>query len=95
MVHILHIVERGSDIERAEEEIEKVVKKTGYKNIVTLVTFDPDVDEAIDHYISVSHADLITMFTHEPSFFDKVFDKSVTRKMAFHSKIPLLAFKQD
>ena len=93
IVHILHIVESGSDIEAAELEIETVIKKSGYKNIVTLVTFDPDIDGAIDQYISVSKADLLTMFTHEPSFFEKVFDRSVTRKMAFQSKIPLLAFK--
>jgi nucleotide-binding universal stress UspA family protein len=93
IVHILHIVEDGSLIESVEQEINRVVKKTGYKNIVILVTFDPDIDGAIDQYISVTKADLLTMFTHELSFFEKVFDKSVTRKMAFQSKIPLLAFK--
>lgn len=92
-VHILHIVEDAAEIERVEEEIQAVIKRSGYKNIVTLVTFDPDIDGAIEQYISVSHANLLTMFTHEPSFFEKVFDKSVTRKMAFQSRIPLLAFK--
>jgi nucleotide-binding universal stress UspA family protein len=93
IVHILHIVEDGSQIEEVEQQINHVVKKTGYKNIVILVTFDPDIDGAIDQYISVTKADLLTMFTHEPSFFEKLFDRSVTRKMAFQSRIPLLAFK--
>jgi nucleotide-binding universal stress UspA family protein len=92
-VHILHIADDASEIDNIEQQIEIAVKKTGYKNIVTLVTFDTDVEGAIEHYITVSHADLLTMFTHEPSFYEKVFDKSVTRKMAFHSRIPLLAFK--
>lgn len=93
-VHILHIVEDASQIELVEEKISAIVAKEGYRNIVALVTFDTDIDGAIDHYISVSKADLLAMFTHEPSFYEKVFDKSITRKMAFYSNIPLLAFRQ-
>jgi nucleotide-binding universal stress UspA family protein len=93
VVHILHIVESGSDIELAEVRIQEIVAQSGYNNVVTLVTFSPDIDEAIDHYITLSKADMLAMFTHEPTFFEKVFDQSITRKMAFHSKIPLLAFK--
>jgi 4-hydroxyphenylpyruvate dioxygenase-like putative hemolysin len=52
------------------------------------------IDEAIDHYTGVVKADLLAMFTHEASFYEKLFDRSMTRKMAFHSKVPLLAFKQ-
>jgi nucleotide-binding universal stress UspA family protein len=94
-IHILHIVEDGSMIDDTEARIQEFVKHTGYPNIVTLVTFDPDIDAAIDHYITVSKSDLLAMFTHEPSFFEKIFDKSFTRRMAFQSSIPLLAFKTD
>lgn len=93
-IHILHIVQDGADVGELEAKIEKVVQKLSYKNIVTLVTVDMDVNAAIDQYISVSKADAVTMFTHEASFYEKVFDKSLTRKMAFHGRIPLLAFKQ-
>jgi nucleotide-binding universal stress UspA family protein len=93
IVHILHIVEDASKISVIEDQINAIIKKAKYKNIVTLVTFDLDIDGAIEQYISVAKADLLTMFTHEPSFFEKIFDRSVTRKMAFQSRIPLLAFK--
>lgn len=93
-IHILHIVPNGSDVGELEAKMEKIVQKVGYKNIVTLVTVDTDVNAAIDQYIGVSKADVVTMFTHEPSFYEKVFDKSLTRRMAFHGRIPLLAFKQ-
>jgi nucleotide-binding universal stress UspA family protein len=95
IIHILHIVKNGEDVEFVEERIEKAVQQTGYKNIVTLVTVDADIDGAIDQYVSISKADMLAMFTHEVSFYEKLFDKSFTRKMAFHSKIPLLAFKQE
>jgi nucleotide-binding universal stress UspA family protein len=93
-IHILHIVQDGADVGEIEAKMEKIIQKIPYKNIVTLVTVDMDVNAAIDQYISVSRADLVTMFTRETSFFEKVFDKSLTRRMAFHGKIPLLAFKQ-
>jgi nucleotide-binding universal stress UspA family protein len=93
-IHILHIVEDGEDVGEIESKIEKVVQKINYKNIVTLVTVDMDINAAIDQYISVSKADLVAMFTHDTSFYEKVFDKSLTRRMAFHGKVPLLAFKQ-
>jgi nucleotide-binding universal stress UspA family protein len=95
IIHILHIVKNGEDVEFVEERIEKAVQQTGYKNIVTLVTVDADIDGAIDQYVSISKADMLAMFTHEVSFYERLFDKSFTRKMAFHSKIPLLAFKQE
>ena len=92
-VHILHVVSDASLIEQTEEKIEKAVKKTGYKNFVTIVTFDLDIEGAIGQYITVSRADMLAMFTHKPNFYERVFDKSVTRNMAFNSDIPLLAFK--
>jgi nucleotide-binding universal stress UspA family protein len=93
-VHLLHIISSGKDVDAIEEKIEKAMKKVGYKNYVTLVLVDEDIDGAIDQYVSVAKADLLTMFTHQLSFYEKLFDRSITRKMAFHSKIPLLAFKQ-
>ena len=94
-IHLIHIVPPGNQVGVIEAAIEKVVKKFPYKNIITLVLVDNDVDSALEHYVEVSKADVLAMFTHELSFFEKVFDRSTTRKMAFHSRIPLLAFRQS
>ena len=94
-IHLIHIVPPGKDIYSSEVKIESALKKFPYKNIVTLVLVDHDIHSAIDQYVEVSKADVLAMFTHELSFFEKVFDQSMTRKMAFQSKIPLLAFKQS
>ncbi len=93
-IHLIHIVPPGESIGPAETLIENLLQKLSYKNIVTLVLVDNNIDSAIDQYVEVSKADVLAMFTHELSFFEKVFDKSMTRKMAFHSRIPLLAFRQ-
>lgn len=94
-IHLIHILQDGNEVQETELKIETVLQKFSYKNLVTLVLVDSDIGAAIDQYVEVSKADILAMFTHELSFYEKVFDKSITRKMAFHSSIPLLAFKQD
>lgn len=93
-IHLLHIVPPGDHVDVVEAKIESVLKRFTYKNIITLVLVDNDIDSALDQYVEVSRADVLAMFTHEIGFFEKVFDRSMTRKMAFHSRVPLLAFKQ-
>jgi nucleotide-binding universal stress UspA family protein len=93
-IHLVHVVPTGKDVDEIEEKIEKVVKKLKFKNIVSLVLVDRDIEGAIDQYIGVCKADLLAMFTHDLSFYEKLFDRSMTRKMAFQSSVPLLAFKK-
>lgn len=93
-IHLLHIVPPGEQVQIVEEKIESVLQEFSYKNIITLVLVDSDVDSALDQYVEVSKADVLAMFTHQVSFFEKVFDTSMTRKMAFHTRVPLLAFRQ-
>lgn len=93
-IHLLHIIPPGEQVGAVEARIERVLKGFSYKDIVTLVLVDNDVESALDQYVEVSKADVLAMFTHEISFLEKVFDTSTTRKMAFHSRVPLLAFKQ-
>jgi nucleotide-binding universal stress UspA family protein len=93
-IQLIHIVPSGEVLDQVEKRIEKVLQTFSYKNIVTLVLVDNDIDSAIEQYVEVSKADVLAMFTHQLSFFEKVFEKSNTRKMVFQSRIPLLAFKQ-
>lgn len=95
-IHLLHIVPPDS-----KDEIDKVkikndlVSKYNYPKINVHISVNDDVIEAIDEYISGVKADLLAMFTHKLSFFEKLFGKSVTREMAFHSWIPLLSIKKQ
>ncbi len=93
-IHLIHIVPPGDSIDLIEERIQNVLNGYKYKNIVNLVLVDHNVGTALENYVQVSRADALAMFTHEISFVEKVFDRSMTRKMAFHSKVPLLAFRQ-
>lgn len=50
-----------------------------------------EFEEAIEQYYTKKEADIVAMITYPKNFWEKIVRKSVTGKMAFHSKIPLLA----
>jgi len=93
-VHLLHVTSSLKEVSALEKKIDVIVKKAGVTNVVCKVIVNKNIDEAIDYYVAESNADLLAMFTHDVSFYEKLFNRSMTRKMAFHSKIPLLAFRQ-
>jgi nucleotide-binding universal stress UspA family protein len=92
-IHIVHVTASAGKVGEIEEKMERVIATMGYEKIVTIVLADENIDDAIADYIKINRADLLVMFTHKPNFYEKLFDKSVTRRMAFHSKVPLLAFR--
>jgi len=93
-VHLIHITSSLKEVSSLEKKIDTIVQKSGIQNIIFRVMVNKDIDEAIEHYVTVSKADLLAMFTHDVTFYEKLFHRSMTRKMAFQSKIPLLAFRQ-
>ena len=93
-VHLLHVTSSLKEVSALEKKIDGIVKKAGITKIICKVIVNKNIDEAIDYYVAESNADLLAMFTHDVSFYEKLFNRSMTRKMAFHSKIPLLAFRQ-
>lgn len=48
-------------------------------------------EETIEVYNNKKGVDIIVMITYPKSFWKKLLKKSVTKKMSFHSKIPVLA----
>jgi nucleotide-binding universal stress UspA family protein len=93
-LHVVHVVKSGKDVPELEEKVETLSAKGGHKDAVIMIFVDGSVDEGIEQYIGLAKADLLAMFTHRLTFYEKLMDSSVTRRMAFHSKVPLLAFKQ-
>ena len=57
--------------------------------------YNPEVTEAIEEYSKANDIDIIAMGTKNRSFFDRIFHKSMTKKMAMHSELPLLILKHD
>jgi len=94
-VHMIHVVEAiDKNIEARREEVKKLVQKADYNKIDLELIIDDDIPWAIDNYIKEKKAELLTTFTHELNLFEKIFARSITRKMAYQGLIPLLTFKR-
>jgi nucleotide-binding universal stress UspA family protein len=47
----------------------------------------------MNEYIASEQIDMLVMFTHEKSIIENIFNGSMTKKMAYHTHIPLLSIK--
>jgi nucleotide-binding universal stress UspA family protein len=94
VIHLVHVTSSGKKIEELEDKMEKILLKLKAKNVATVVLLDDDIEAAIEQYLNVNKASLLAMFTHKLTFLEKLFDKGITRKVAFHSSVPLLAFRK-
>jgi nucleotide-binding universal stress UspA family protein len=53
------------------------------------------IEQTILDFIENQHIGLLVMRTHKRGFFESLFHRSLTKKMAYHSKVPLLVFHED
>lgn len=66
-----------------------------YPNIHYIELEEGDIVESINQYVDEVAADLLVMAKHNRNFFDRLFHRSLSKKMAFHTKIPLLVLVKE
>ncbi len=93
---ILHIVENMVE-EKAEFPIinffsAQVQKVTSYPKISYRIFKSESIEKGIELFIDSVAADMIALSTRNRNPIEKLFSKSLTKELSFHSKIPLLAF---
>jgi nucleotide-binding universal stress UspA family protein len=64
-------------------------------NIIDYHIHAESVEEGIVNYLISHEADILVMITRHHSFFDVLFNRSVTRRFAFNPTIPLLSIYED
>lgn len=98
-IKVLHFIDGSeSDIveqEDVEEFKREVAKKISYDKISFQVLKTNDVESSLEEYLDKGETDLLVMSAHHRGFFDKLFGKSVTKHMVYHTSIPLMAFHYD
>ncbi len=94
-VHMIHVAPvMDKKLEVAKNSVSDIIGKMGYDKLSFELILDDDITTAIDGYIKKTKADLLTTFTHKLSLEEKLFGRSVTRKLAYQGTIPLLAVKR-
>jgi nucleotide-binding universal stress UspA family protein len=74
-----------------KEELKKKVN-VDYKNISFHDLVGGNVDYELEDFIEKNNVDLLALSMRKRNIFAKLFDHSLTKRMAYHSQTPLLAF---
>lgn len=67
---------------------------TGVKNLSFEVIDATNVERALAEYIERNGIDILAMLTHKRNFIQELFTYSLTKKMANHLKVPVLALHE-
>lgn len=87
-------IKTGDDPTDLEERINEW--KMYFKGTdIEFFTIDGDhVEQTLLDFIEAQATDMLVMRSHKRGFFEGLFHRSLTKKMAYHSKVPLLIFHE-
>jgi nucleotide-binding universal stress UspA family protein len=54
-----------------------------------------DLVTGLDEFVNLKHADMLAIIPHRYNMMERLFHKSISKKMAYHTKIPLLALPDN
>jgi nucleotide-binding universal stress UspA family protein len=92
-LHVVHVCDKTKDCELLQADVKNILKQVDYRKSTVMIKTGKPVDKVIDSYVKELKADLVTMFTHKRTAYENLFHRSMTKKMAFQSHVPVLAFK--
>lgn len=65
------------------------------QNLPTEHLTGDDFEETLQQHINANEIDLLVMITHKRNIMERLFHKSMTRQMLYHTTIPLLSIHQQ
>ncbi|MCS7019587.1 MAG: universal stress protein [Cytophagales bacterium] len=99
LFHVYPVYPQLVDVNKFDKEkvLKTLIAKFDYSNLhITFIQteYDNDIIAGIEQYVTQEKPSLLVMFTHERSWFDKLFNPSISQSVAFGTKTPLLVFKK-
>ncbi len=95
-INILHIALSNKNIELEaavlKKFILKVKDKINYKHIASHLLYADDKENGLENYLKKAQTNLITISTQYRTVTEKMFSKSIAKKLSYHSKVPLLTY---
>lgn len=94
-IRVLHVLPSDSAKKiNGKKTAADLIKLTKYPKISFHVSRNDYIDKEVNTFVTTQKADLLAMFTHKLDFYEKLFGRSITRQLAFHTRIPLLTFNK-
>jgi nucleotide-binding universal stress UspA family protein len=90
---IYHVAKSERDETQIFDWFEEMVKeKVKYRNLSFRYNKNRDVENTLSDFVKNFDVSLMAMSTRKRNLVSKLFSKSLTKSMAYHTKVPLLAF---
>ncbi|WP_185154386.1 universal stress protein [Fulvivirga sp. M361] len=90
-IHVLHVSEEndisGPKLEQAQR-FEQYLKKIPH---VYQVLKHKNLEEGVEEYAQEHHIDMIVVMPRKHNLFELIFNKTLSRKIILHTRLPLLA----
>lgn len=80
-------LERGMNMAEYERKLKKLLDP---ESIITGHLSGSKFEDTLQDYIRNNNIDILAMITYQRSLWDRIFHPSVTRRMSYHTTIPLL-----
>jgi nucleotide-binding universal stress UspA family protein len=74
---------------------ELIRKKISFPKLKFISIIDKDVVHAIEKYAEEKNVNLVVMNSHKRTLFQKIYDRSLTKKLSYTTHIPLLAYHSN
>ncbi|HUH33901.1 MAG TPA: universal stress protein [Daejeonella sp.] len=84
----VEILEHGRKISQYEIMLKEKYKADG---LTAAHLFGTDFEKLLEDYIEKNEISMLAMVTHQRTFLDRLFYPSMTKRMSYHTKIPLVA----
>ena len=96
-IDILHVTD-DPEKEKKQDEVKvayELVKNFNYVALSFHAVFNLDPLDGIEDFIIKNKPSIVAMFTRRKTIFDKFLKGNLTKEMAFHTHVPLLAIPYD
>ena len=93
---LLHVTEESNyfDEEKLKHYRETMDSVVNYDNLSFEFLEGENIIETIEGFVQRKQVDILAMLTRDYHLIEQAYDKSFTKKMLYHSNLPLLVFHQ-
>lgn len=93
-LYLLHVSHESTRSERdyIEQFSDTLTKETQYKHLYYYVLPHDNNERGIELFIKSVNADMLVLSTRKRTFIERLFSASLTKKIAFQLRVPLLAY---
>jgi hypothetical protein len=74
---------------------DRLIQESHYQSITFRLFESPDVYDGLNKYITEFNIDMVAISMRNRNIFEKLFSRSLTKKMVYHSHIPVLALHEN